>query len=555
MQRFFVLVALIAAATLAACGGGGSSLPNTNPKPLPTATDTPAPLPSPAAQSNSASITPSASAATTATLPATGGIAATVTVPQLSAGSGSIRVTVATGADATMARTHSAARHAMAMAGGPYLLQLDFVPSQTISFTAVPSFSLDVTQYVTSAGLTIPQAAALLQNEALYAGIVDGAGNFNIVGPLTINSTGTAITVSYAGPQIVFTLQANQHYTIGVHLGPIAAATSTPAPTSAPSVSPSPTVAPTASPTAMPTASPTATPTATPTPGPVAATHLYVAGQTALYAFNLPLGSGQTAIPLVQYGNSIRGLATDGRGTLAVETTSAIYLYRGVPTANNPAFATYDFTGGEQPGALGNGAAFDSKGNLYVTERATSGMGVLQFLAPLSATTPATILNVCTSCGGISFDTASDTMYIGDIAAQPGCSAGQTVESVDAVAYPYTSGSQPVQTIGCANDSSFSDVHYVSLADGTAGLWTLDNTGLHLPQTLITNTDLGCGGQGGTANNFAVYANTFYVSNQINSPEVCSYSPATAYPSGGWGSVGGGVLPNHDFPSMLTVGP
>jgi streptogramin lyase len=101
-----------------------------------------------------------------------------------------------------------------------------------------------------------------LQGLAVYAGIVDNTGGFNVVGPLTITATSSAITVSYAGPQMALTLQANQHYTIGIHLGPIAAATSTPAPTSTPTPTPAPTATPT--PTPAPTPTPTATPFAAP---------------------------------------------------------------------------------------------------------------------------------------------------------------------------------------------------------------------------------------------------------------------------------------------------
>lgn len=271
-NRFRAAIAAFSTAlVLAACGGGGSTLPHTNPTTKPTATPTPQALPSPAAQSNSTAVSPSASAATTATLPATGGIAASITLPKLTSGSGNVTVTVATGADATMSRARAAfIRRGQAMPGGTYLLQMDFVPDHDMTLAAVPSFSLDVTKYVTSAGLSISQAAAYLQNQTLYAGIVDGAGDFNIVGPLTISSTSTALTVSYSGPAVALTLKANQHYTVGVHLGPITAPTSSPTPTPTPSATVSPTSSPTSTPTptARPTPTPTPTATATPTPTP-----------------------------------------------------------------------------------------------------------------------------------------------------------------------------------------------------------------------------------------------------------------------------------------------
>lgn len=298
MQRTRLYVAaavLCGAALLAACGGGGGNptppTPGGTTAPTASPTTTPTSLPSPASQSNSATVTPSNSAATTAALPQTGGITATVTVPQRTSGSGTIAVTVASGGDATMARRALATT---TMPGGPYLLQLDFVPSSTMTLAAVPSFSLDVTQYVTSAGLTISQAAAYLQGMNVYAGIESG-GSFNAVGPLTVNATSSSLTVTYNGPAMALTLQANQHYTIGIHLGPITAPTSTPttAPTSTPTTSPTST--PTTSPTSTPTTSPTSTPT--PTPGPAlaaspASVNVMGTGSTNMQLFVVSGGTG-----------------------------------------------------------------------------------------------------------------------------------------------------------------------------------------------------------------------------------------------------------------------
>lgn len=292
MQRLYIggayraaLAAFTAALIFTACGGGGgtNALPphtKATPTPAPTATPTPQPLPAPSAQSNSKTVAPSTSAATTAILPATGGIAATIAVPKLTSGSGNVNVTIATGADATMDRGRRAfALLRQAMPGGSYLAQMDFVPDTDMTFAATPGFMLDVTQWVTAAGLSVSQAATYLQTQTLYAGIVDDAGNFNVVGPLTVASTSNAVTISYTGPAVAWTLKANEHYTVGVHLGPISAATATPSPnptatpTPGATATPTPSAAPTATPTptSAPTATPTPTnaPTATPTPTPV----------------------------------------------------------------------------------------------------------------------------------------------------------------------------------------------------------------------------------------------------------------------------------------------
>lgn len=327
MQRYryrAAFAAFSAALVLAACGGGGggNTLPHTNPTTKPTASPTPQPLPSPAAQSNSKAVSPSTTAATTATLPATGGITTSITVPQLTSGSGSITVTVATGGAATMSRARAAlVRRRQAMPGGAYLLQMDFVPDHDMTFAAVPSFSLDVTQYVTGAGLSISQAAAYLQGQTLYAGIVDNAGNFNVVGPLTITSTSTALTVTYSGPAVALTLKANEHYTVGVHLGPISAATATPSPspTATPTATPtvSPTATPTATPTPVPTSTPTPVPTSTPTPtpspsaSPMTTTEIAIPGMLggAQSVASGPDGNVWVTGAFVSNGQQVQGLA------------------------------------------------------------------------------------------------------------------------------------------------------------------------------------------------------------------------------------------------------
>ncbi len=286
VRTAWACTALCAALALAACGGGksGSPIPSVGPSTSPA--PTPATLPTPAAQSQTATLTPSGTAPTSTALPAIAGIVPTVTLGKLAAGTGTISVTEATGADATMtARRRAESVRPMGMAGGPYLLQLDFVPSAALTFDAAPGFSLDVTQYVTSAGLSISQAAAYLQSQTLYAGVTDSAGAFSIVGPLTVSSTSASVTVNYAGPATAVQLLANAHYTIGIHLGPITA------PTASPSASPS--AAPSSSPSAAPSSSPSAAPTATPLP---TATPAPTASPTVTY-YSIPTAnSDPTAI-------------------------------------------------------------------------------------------------------------------------------------------------------------------------------------------------------------------------------------------------------------------
>jgi hypothetical protein len=204
------------------------------------------------------------------------------------------------------------------MPGGTYLLQMDFVPDHDMTFAAVPGFSLDVTQYVTSAGLSIAQAAAYLQTQTLYAGVVDNARNFNIVGPLAISATSSALTIDYSGPPIALTLKANQHYTVGVHLGPITAPTSSPtaSPTPTPTPTASPTPSPTPSPSPTPTATPTPTPSPTPTPVPLALTTdaLSFGGTGASYTQTFTLSGGVAPYGIASYDASIVTVAPDLAG-------------------------------------------------------------------------------------------------------------------------------------------------------------------------------------------------------------------------------------------------
>lgn len=345
MHRILWYAAAAAALLLAACGGGGGgTVPHANP--TPTATASVPALPTPSAGSTSQNVTPSASAPSTVTLASTGGIASTITVPQLTSGSGTLAVTVATGASATMSRVHAALlRHPLAMAGGPYLAQIDFVPSQDMTLSGVPGFSLDLTQYATSAGFSLATAAAYLQSQTMYAGIVDDAGNFNVVGPLTINATSTALAVTYTGQSVSVTMKANAHYTIGVHVGPITAPTSSPAPT------------PSATPTASPTVAPTATPSATPTPVASPSISMFSLGQ---------LSDGSMVWPL--------GITTDASGNawFAEQSTGAASITSITPSGT---VTPHEYTFGAGIPPEPTGIAIGSDGNIYVTGYCGDGGG------------------------------------------------------------------------------------------------------------------------------------------------------------------------------------
>jgi hypothetical protein len=220
---------LCAVALVAGCGGSGSS-----PSTLPAATTTPTAAPTPQSGSNSVTFTAQAGSQTV-TLPSTGGITGTVSVPGITVTSGSLptlTATFVTGSDATLTK-----RRATTLSGGPYLAEIQITAPITFTFTATPGFSLNVSPWDSN----VPNGS--------YSVVVDdtSTGQTQVFTPVTSSNN----VLTFGGGSTSLTIDAGNSLTIGVE------AASSPAPT--PNVTATPSPAATASPTAAPTSAASAT--------------------------------------------------------------------------------------------------------------------------------------------------------------------------------------------------------------------------------------------------------------------------------------------------------
>lgn len=246
-----VAAALPVVALLTACGGGGSTL-----------TPPPKVYQTPTAATNSICIAASAQAQTV-TLPSTGGVTGTLAVAPLALQSGDcLKVTIASGADATLSLTSiapsSARRSAASAAGGS-----SGTPVYQLLYTA---------KYIVN--IVVPGATLNFGNNTVpdgtYVVILTGQG----IASQTITVTASGGVITYTGPAGAIQLAPGQQVLLSFYLS---AATPSPTPSGTSSPSASPTVTPSAAPTATATASyapstpypsspPTHAPTATPTP-------------------------------------------------------------------------------------------------------------------------------------------------------------------------------------------------------------------------------------------------------------------------------------------------
>lgn len=305
--------------------------------------------------------------------------------------------------------------------------------------------------------------------------------------------------------------------------------------------------------------------------------NLYVAADGdpgALYAFTLPFHTGESALKLLpSVSGQVAGLATDGFGTVAVVSDSAINLYHGTPGSANAPFVSYAYPSGFSSTGGGNNAAFDPSGNLYVTGNGSTS-AVIRFAAPFTAGEQPSLLKVCYWCESISIDPSSGTMYVGEGGdAHQTCGYGSADDIVETVAPPYTDGSQKSTVVSCSSSgaSQVQDVHIVSAADAgdtlDAGLWVALQQGyIYNPSGGADVTEAGqyCRdgfGNAGIVFNFAVYENTTYFSNSVGPSNgvVCAISPATApTPAPGQSDqrvLNAAAMPSGVYPSILMPGP
>lgn len=350
-------LAVLAAATITACGGGGGGgssvnsgvvpptptgtptiviTPTPSPSPTPSPTPTPAPL---------ATIVAVPASGTTATVPAVAGYSGTVAFAAPSTGVANVTMTSSSGPSGGAPTLSSALRRPMALSGAPGLFYVALVSDGTLTFTGYPSFTF-----------ALPSTLTLTPNQPFYLALyASDQPTLGYAGPVAAS----AVTNVNGKNTVTFTSAFNAGFTIAKGVTyefvvfTIATSLATPTPSASPSPTPTPTATPTATPTptAMPTATATPTPTATPTgtPGATAAAPIVgylAANPTASNSFLGKLSSAFNST-IVGIGTTFQNTKGSGSnlGSASInETVSAVgaqnfrRAVRGVPS--NPFWLT-----------------------------------------------------------------------------------------------------------------------------------------------------------------------------------------------------------------------
>jgi hypothetical protein len=208
-------------ALAAGCGGGSSS-------PAPTV----APSSTPAASSTTAAISTSSSSSAQV---ASGGVSATVTIPQVSSGSGTVAISSSTSVLGTSTPFKATRRIATDVgATNTPLFYVELQPSASFSLSTFPSFNVTLPSSDSTTGESF--YVAFYTNDPSYASL----GSYNtwlapVIGPATVS--GQSLTFTGGGSNTV-TLSSSYYYIFCLYE---TAASSTPSspPTSSPSTSPS----------------------------------------------------------------------------------------------------------------------------------------------------------------------------------------------------------------------------------------------------------------------------------------------------------------------------
>lgn len=234
MRTPFVALAaaLSLCSVLAACGGGGGGSPlPVQPSPTPAATATPTPSPSPTSSPATQTATvPVTAAATNAPIPAVAGFSGSVSLPASNAsGTASITATSTTSAPGGLpvlqARTHHVAT--FASSDTVYLYE-SFTPSATITFNAIPGFSL-----------TLPSSVSTTGQQFYMALFAPGMTQWQMAAQGPAQVSGQTLTFpGQSGTPI--TLTAGQTYWFAFYSTSTATATPTPAPSPTPTATPTP---------------------------------------------------------------------------------------------------------------------------------------------------------------------------------------------------------------------------------------------------------------------------------------------------------------------------
>jgi hypothetical protein len=239
-----------AGALLAGCNGGGASAPAFSTGTASVLATLPAALATGCAY-------PSTQAQTTA-LPSAGGVSGTISLGALAqASSVCLALTVATGADATLAGS-SVQRRTLATTLPTPLLQVELTNTYTGTITWT-STTLNV------GNLPAGQYPATITSTTLEPGggsVSTTVTNFTV----TVDAQGVAVVSGPLGALALSTLTPGTNGVLSIYPAGTVLPTPSPSPSPTPASSPSPT--PSASPSPSPTQTPSPAPTQTPSPAP-----------------------------------------------------------------------------------------------------------------------------------------------------------------------------------------------------------------------------------------------------------------------------------------------
>ena len=311
--RLRLVAALLAIATVSACGGANSTQLPAAPTAAPTVAATPTASPAPTGTPASSVTNVTVASATAQTLPTIGGGTATVSLAAVAgtAANASVAVTVSSTPPSGTIAIAAAARSTLALSRIA-LAYYTFVPSVDIQLASFPSFTVSYPTSLLPAGTTIKEAF-------LDAGTGQPVFTYDIA----FGTSGATFTSTAIAPKLL----AGKAYIFAFYYetGNTATATPTAAPTATPIATPTATSTPTASPTPTPT--PTTSASATPTPVPTAIG--FASGSATFTA-----GAGYNGL-----ASSITPLVTtesggNGNATFESTTQGAPSFYSG--TSANP---------------------------------------------------------------------------------------------------------------------------------------------------------------------------------------------------------------------------
>ena len=518
---------MVATISLAACGGGGGS------SPAPAPSSTPTTLPAIASATATSTLSLSATATTT-TLASLGGVVTSLSFPG-TVSPASLTVNAASGsATSTLARARKVQATA-SLDGGPFLYQIDLTPSTTVSLSAGPGVTFDLSGWL--GGQT--QAVALLAAVAptFYVVVGEVGGPTTAAGPLTISGT----TVTYNGPAGALTLNQGTQYRIGLRIG--APSLMSPAPASSPS--------PTASANPSPAPSATASPAPSVAPSAAAAPQtLYVVDSGNVFTYTLPFSTtpGQKpAVTLPTSGGNY--IAADALGDVAVSNINtsnpadSINLYAApLSTSSTPRLSV------SLPGTTYNhvhGLAFDPQGDLFASSQNTETVYVWK--APITnGMAPSATITGFTSVSDITVDTLG-TLYVLD-AVPTSTGAYSDYPIVAEYAPPYTGGAS-----ARLQGNSGSPYYGLAVSNGTVYVGTgyaCSPIGAIAP---ATSTPAFTFGQCGGGPMVADAAGDIYVASNVNNTPAITgyYAPISASTTAGLslGSTNG-----LSYPGSLAIG-